>query len=482
MQKIYGKNVVSILDGMIGSCGKGKVTGLINTVYNDKILAAVSNNGPNAGHTFIDKDRKVLTQILPVSIINPNASLFLGPDTVIDLDILEKEYDRVKDLIGNRIIYAHPRIPLITEETKRIEREFVKSGSTFKGVGGSRALKLLRAADYFQGYENIKVLSEKDWRKELNKYVGSTEGYVLLESSQGCGLDIDYSSNYPHTTSKRISSAEYLSASGISPIYYNGSVIVVRILPIRINNVTKNNQFMYTGGNGNSIPLTWSEVNIQMSNGGMTIPYSVVGEESFLYIQHAKSVLKENISCIQDMYKWLSIDKKIQLFDGESPDNIDENIDLMLALEIERLYHKQQDEKKYISKVIERVSTNGRVFNSPEYEITDYSEQTSVTKKERRVFTPDNSLLSEYTDINKPANIFINFTQHISPTIEGEKGEFNQSMSVANIDYYNILALTQLIENETKANVVGFGTGPKNDEFVSIKGKQLLRDIEVSRM
>ena len=468
---------------MVGSCGKGKAIGLINSLYSEKILAAVSNNGPNAGHTYIDDDKKILTQILPVSIINPNTALFLGPDTVIDMEALEKDYDKVKDVLGNRTIYAHPGIPVITEEAKRIEREFVTSGSTYKGVGGARALKKLRAAEQFKDYKNIKVLSEKKWRQELNKYVGSTTGYVLLESSQGCGLDIDFSGNRPYTTSIRISADELLAASGISPIYYSGTVLVIRFLPIRINNITNNNQYMYTGDNGNSIPLTWSEVNIQMSNGGVVVPLRVVGEEQYLFINHAKSTLKENISQIINMYNGLPIDKKLQLFNGNPIESIDiNNISLIDALEIERMYHKQQGEKKYVSKVIERESTNGRIFDSKEYEIIDYSEQTSVTKRERRIFTPDLSLLKEYVDINKPANIFINFAQHASKGIEGQKGDFDSLKNVTSIDYYNLLALTQLIENETKSNVIGFGTGPKNDEFVSIKGKQLLRDIEIGRL
>lgn len=49
------KNVISVIDGAAGSCGKAKVIGEIATDKQVSLGAAVTNCMPNAGHTFVDK-------------------------------------------------------------------------------------------------------------------------------------------------------------------------------------------------------------------------------------------------------------------------------------------------------------------------------------------------------------------------------------------------------------------------------------------
>lgn len=49
------KNIISIIDGATGSCGKAKVVGEITT-DTIKIGAAVTNCMTNAGHTFVDEN------------------------------------------------------------------------------------------------------------------------------------------------------------------------------------------------------------------------------------------------------------------------------------------------------------------------------------------------------------------------------------------------------------------------------------------
>ena len=45
------KNVISVIDGEAGSCGKAKVIGEIATDKSIKLGASVTNCMPNAGHT-----------------------------------------------------------------------------------------------------------------------------------------------------------------------------------------------------------------------------------------------------------------------------------------------------------------------------------------------------------------------------------------------------------------------------------------------
>lgn len=52
------KNVISVIDGEAGSCGKAKVVGEIATDNTINLGAAITNCRPNVGHIFIDENRK----------------------------------------------------------------------------------------------------------------------------------------------------------------------------------------------------------------------------------------------------------------------------------------------------------------------------------------------------------------------------------------------------------------------------------------
>ena len=82
--EIMNKNVIAVIDGAAGSCGKAKVVGEIATDKNIKLGAAVTNCMPNAGHTFVDENgNATVFRNIPVSIVNPETELFIGPGSAI---------------------------------------------------------------------------------------------------------------------------------------------------------------------------------------------------------------------------------------------------------------------------------------------------------------------------------------------------------------------------------------------------------------
>lgn len=91
------KNVYAIIDGQAGSCGKGKVIGQF--AINEKVDVAVSNCMPNAGHTFESNGVKRLFRNIPVSAVNPRTQLFIGSGSIIDMNVLEQEYEENKDIL-----------------------------------------------------------------------------------------------------------------------------------------------------------------------------------------------------------------------------------------------------------------------------------------------------------------------------------------------------------------------------------------------
>ena len=117
----YNGKIHIVYDGMWGSCGKGKFAGLL--ALSKDIDVSVSNNAPNAGHTFVfDDGRKVVVHQLPIGIINPNINyLVLGESSVINVDLLMEEMEKYHDLIGDRKIYIADTAAVVTQE--HIEKE-----------------------------------------------------------------------------------------------------------------------------------------------------------------------------------------------------------------------------------------------------------------------------------------------------------------------------------------------------------------------
>ena len=118
------KNVISVIDGAAGSCGKAKVIGEIATDKSINLGASITNCMPNAGHTFIDeKGTSTVFRNIPVSSVNPNTELFIGPGSAIDMKTFKNEYQQVQKYLRDRKIYVHEMVPLITERHKQHERQ-----------------------------------------------------------------------------------------------------------------------------------------------------------------------------------------------------------------------------------------------------------------------------------------------------------------------------------------------------------------------
>lgn len=252
------RNVYAIIDGQAGSCGKGKVIGQFT--LNNKIDVAITNCMPNAGHTFVQDGKKRVFHNIPVSSINPNTILLIGPGSAINMETLEREYEDNKDILENREIIVHPLIPLVEEKHREYEREHIKSGSTFKGCGAVYSEKAMRQTDnFFKQYKNIKA--SDDYYKILFEALENGKK-VLVEGAQGCDLDINHSGHFPNTTCRQISVAQMLADSGISPYYLKKVIMVLRTFPIRISNEIYDGSQIYSGDYGKSQELTWEQINV----------------------------------------------------------------------------------------------------------------------------------------------------------------------------------------------------------------------------
>ena len=444
------KNVISVIDGEAGSCGKAKVVGEIATDKSIKLGAAVTNCMPNAGHTFVDENgNKTVFRNIPVSSVNPNTELFIGPGSAIDMDTFVEEYANASKYLKNRKIYVHEMVPLIEKRHKDHERENIKSGSTFKGCGAVTQEKVIRdkKLKFFKDFKNAIVCSNYEWLERLYKHLDNPEEYVILEGAQGCDLDLNHSGNYPYVTSRNVSTTQLLADSGISADRLLQTIMVIRPFPIRISNVTKSGEVIYTGGYGNGEELTWTQINLASMYGGYPHKGDVECYRSFLDFKRIKKLVSH---CPEIYLK--------QIFGENYKSKKLATITLLEALELERLMYKSKGQNIYETKLIEIPMIDSELEPNT---IIDQSEQTTVTKMERRVFDLDINKLKTNCQINTPSSLYLNFFQHLGLDYEGEKGNFD--------DYYFNRYLREYfswLESNTDVEISALGTGAKNGERI----------------
>lgn len=441
------KNVISIIDGAAGSCGKGKVIGEIATTKDINLGAAITNCMPNAGHTFVSNNgEKIILRNIPVSIVNPKTELFIGPGSAIDMKMFIQEYHNIEKLLGDRKIYVHEMVPLVEEKHKLYEKEHVKSGSTFKGCGAVSKDKLMRDSElkFFKTFRNALMCSNDEWIDRLYDHLDNEKEYVMLEGAQGCDLDLNHSGNYPYVTSRNVSTTQLLADSGIPAERLLETILVIRPFPIRISNVTQNGNVIYTGDYGTGLPLTWSQVNI----GAMTGSYPFLNNLEFM----SEDLDDEYVEYLINSSNEITIK---QIFGNINKENI-KNINIMQAIELERLLNKNKS--KYLSRIITFP------YNSEEVLIEDLSEQTTVTKMERRIFDLDIKKLCNNCRINNPYGLYLNFFQHLDISFKNEN---------KNYEYYHfnkyLREYFDWLEASTNTPIISLGTGPKNNERILIK-------------
>ena len=460
------KNVISVIDGAAGSCGKAKVIGELVTLEDIIVGAAIANCMPNAGHTYVDENgNKTVFRNLPVSIINPKTELFIGPGSAIDMDVFLDEINRVKHLLNGRKVYIHELVPIIEGRHKEYEREHIKTGSTFKGCGAVMQEKVMRNPN-LKNFKDLKDLngledyvvccSDDEWIDRLYEHLDNSNEHVILEVPQGCDLSLN-SSSYPYVTSRDISTSQFLDYSKISPERLLQTIMVIRPFPIRINNITSDGEYIYTGSYGNGRELTWSEVSIASQLG--IYPYEGILDD------YKSEDIYDFEEWMKDYYKDCPEIYLKQIFKNDYKDTVPENITFLQAVELERLYYKSQGIRDYESGLLELPLTE---FKDKTSGILDLSEQTTVTKKERRIFDLDIKRLIKNCKANTPSSLYLNFFQQLDNSFAGMKGNYEKIYTEKHLRGY-----LEWLEDATNVEISALGTGARNGE--RIKRKELIR-------
>jgi len=227
--------VTVVVGGQFGSEGKGKVAHEFARMRNAKI--AVRTGGSNSGHTVIDRDGTPrVFRHLPTAAILDGVTCVIGAGTYIDVEVLLSEIVAIQ-LPPERLLIDENAV-VITDRHKEFERKSglkEKIGSTGSGTGAAVIERIARQGAVTFAKNDLRLPKEciGGAREFLRSRLNRNER-VILEGTQGFGLSVLHSEDYPHVTSRDTTAAAFVSEAGLSPLDVDEIVLVIRAFPIRV--------------------------------------------------------------------------------------------------------------------------------------------------------------------------------------------------------------------------------------------------------
>lgn len=256
-------SAVVIVGAQWGDEGKGKIV----DIYMESAEVVVRYaGGPNAGHTLVVGDEKLIVRLLPSGILRPGTQCVMGQGMVVDPKVLIGELDDVRlrghDDVESRLLLsdrAHLILPYHIEIDGLRESSATKEdaiGTTKKGIGPcyedkvrrtgvragelrdfgklrisiDKALKAWQPVISALGGTNPTVDEMLDYLKPMaerllpllgNASVATDSAIkagkrVMLEGAQGTLLDVDHGT-YPFVTSSSAVAGGAAIGAGIGP-------------------------------------------------------------------------------------------------------------------------------------------------------------------------------------------------------------------------------------------------------------------------
>jgi len=196
-----------LIDTGFGDNGKGKISKVLNEKYKYKSVIKFNGSG-NAGHAVWIDDSKYVSHYLTSGIYSNDTNIIIGPGCVLNVDEFLKEYNQFNDkfkLDGR--VFIHPYTHIIQDKHIDIDKLETKIGTTNKGNGPCYSDKYNRTGIRAENINKLEsFILPKEYIKDIfnvGKIRTVGDNRVLMEGSQGWGLDIDHG-NYPYVTSSHI--------------------------------------------------------------------------------------------------------------------------------------------------------------------------------------------------------------------------------------------------------------------------------------
>lgn len=282
-----------VVGGQIGSEGKGLIVGHIAGSYRVHVRVGAAN----AGHTlYVNGEKHVVQQLPCAAYANPFAQLVLGAGAIISSEILRREIVanvkwREKNNVPPLRLLIDKRAHVITDEHVQMEQKYnleqtIGSTSSIarEGIGAAQACRVSRTK-----YETIEQAKTRVLI-DLERWVGigntvellhSAEMMhtrILLEGTQGTGLDNVLGVEYPYVTSRHVTAAGIAADCGLGPRHIQSVVIVVRTFPIRV--AGPSGPFYH-----DSKEISWSDIGVDEQKEKTTVTKKIRRVATFSYEQ-----------------------------------------------------------------------------------------------------------------------------------------------------------------------------------------------------
>lgn len=252
-----------VIGGQYGSEAKGKAAIHYTQKWiresGEKLIIGVRCGGPNAGHTIFPNNGpdKFVLRLVPSLVTIPEAILVICAGSLINVDLLLSELESLDKLglkASERLI-VDPMAAIVDFSAIEMEIEAglgTSLGSTVTGTGGATAIRAMRKAKLARDIPELQRFTKKiNIPTSDFLTIQSEAGYlVMIEGTQGCGLDLYHSGHYPFCTSKSTNASSFLTEAGIPMGQVLDTIMVIRTYPIRV------------GGNSGPLPneITWGEI------------------------------------------------------------------------------------------------------------------------------------------------------------------------------------------------------------------------------
>ena len=202
-----------------GDEGKGKVVcALLKDNNYDYCLRF--NGGPNAGHTIVRNNNKVVLHQIPCGILN-NITSVIGSGCVVDLEKLKSEINLLQKLSipVESLLKISYNAHVISKHHIQEDINNDPIGSTHSGIRPVNRDKYNRSGTRICDIDKntlekyIGECSIVDPYKLFHENIGKNKLKCMCEGAQGFELDIDYGS-YPFVTSTHTVTG-FVNASGV---------------------------------------------------------------------------------------------------------------------------------------------------------------------------------------------------------------------------------------------------------------------------
>lgn len=225
--------VTVVVGGQYGSEGKGKIVSYLSIA--DDVDCVVRCGGPNAGHTIDYQGRKCLLRQVPSGMVNPRTRLYLAPGSVVNPEILLDELNKYG--VDKARLKIDRNAVVITAKEIEHERKLEsrrKICSTLSGTGSATSKKVLRNGSVMPAQKHPSL---QEFISDVSEAINRAydEGRrIVVEGTQGFGLSLHHSDDYPYVTSRDTTAAGFLSEAGLSPFCVDEVIMVIRTYPIRV--------------------------------------------------------------------------------------------------------------------------------------------------------------------------------------------------------------------------------------------------------